>query len=92
MGEGNTYKSAVQDHDRNLTVLVTRYRWKNIKLNPKKLQLGMQEARCIVHLLTPDSLNPDLNKVKEILEMSTPVDKQSSKRLLVIITYLWTPV
>lgn len=75
-----------------ITVLVTRYRGKNIKLNPKKLQLGKLEARCIVHLLTPDSLNPDLNKVKAILGMPTPVDKQSLKRLLVIIPYLRTPV
>lgn len=36
VGEGNTYKSAVQDHDRSLIVLVTRYRGEKIKLNSKK--------------------------------------------------------
>ena len=71
VGEGNTYKIAVQDHDidRSLTVLVTRYRGKKIKLNPKKLM-------------------PDLNIVKEILRMYTPLDKQSSKKLPGMITYL----
>lgn len=90
VGEGNTYKIAVQDHDidRSLTVLVTRYRGKKIKLNPKKLQLIKQEVRCIGHLLTPDDLMPDLNIVKEILRMHTPLDKQSSKRLPGMITYL----
>ena len=38
-GEGDTYKSAVEDHDKNLIALLERCREKNIKLNPKKVQL-----------------------------------------------------
>ena len=76
VGEGDTYESAVQDHDRNLIAILERCREKNIKLNPKKLQLRKQEVPYIGHLLTPDGLRPDPNKVKAILEMPTPVDKK----------------
>ena len=39
-------------------------------------------------MLTPDGLRPDPSKVKTILEMPTPVDKQSLSRLLGMIAYL----
>ena len=42
----------------------------------------------IGHLLTLDGLKPDPNKVKAILEMPTPTEKQSLQRLLGMITYL----
>ena len=35
-----------------------------------------------------DGLKPDPNKVKAILKMPTPADKQSLQRLLGMITYL----
>ena len=88
MGEGDTHESAVEDHDKNLIALLERCSEKNIKLNPKKLQLRKQEVPYIGHLLTPDGLKPDPNKVKAILEMPTPTEKQSMQRLLGMITYL----
>ena len=39
VGEGDTYESAVQNHDKNLIALLEHCREKNIKLNPKKLEL-----------------------------------------------------
>ena len=47
-----------------------------------------KEVPYIGHLLTPDGLKPDPNKVKAILEMPTPTEKQSLQRLLGMITYL----
>ena len=43
---------------------------KNIKLNPKKLQLRKQDVPYIGHVLTPDDLKPDPNKVKAIRQTS----------------------
>ena len=54
VGQGDTYESAVEDHDKNLIELLERCREKNIKLDPKKLQLREQEVPYIGHLLTPD--------------------------------------
>ena len=88
VGKGDTYESAVQDHDKNLIALLDCCREKNIKFNPKKLQLRKQEVPYIGHLLSPDGLRPHPNKVKAILKMPTPVDKQSLQRLLGMITYL----
>ena len=88
MGKGDTYESAVEDHDKNLIARLERYCEKNIKLNPKKLKLRKQEVPYIGHLLTQDGLKPDPNKVKAILEMPTPTEKQFLQRLLGMITYL----
>ena len=84
VGEGDTYESAVKDHDRNLIALLER----NIKLNPKKLQLIKQEVPYIGHVLTPDGLKPDPSKVKAIVAMATPSGKKALQRLLGMITYL----
>ena len=70
-----------EDHDKNLIALLERCR-------ENKLQLRKQEVPDIGHLLTPDGLKPDPNKVKAMVEMPTPVDKQSLQRLLGVITYL----
>ena len=84
VGGGDTYESAVKDHDRNLIALLER----NIKLNPKKLQLIKQEVPYIGHVLTPDGLKPDPSKVKAIVAMPTPSGKKALQRLLGMITYL----
>ena len=88
VGEGDTYESAVKDHDRNLIALLERCREKNIKLNSKKLQLRKQEVPYIVDVLTPDSLKPDPSKVKAIVAMPNPSGKKALQRLLGMITYL----
>ena len=81
-------KVRLKDHDRDLIALLERCREKNIKLNPKKLQLRKQEVPYIGHVLTPDGLKPDPSKVKAIVAMSTPSDKKALQRLLGMITYL----
>ena len=88
VAEGDTYKIAVKDPDRNLIALLDRCREKNIKLNPKKLQLGKQEVPYIGHVLTPDGPKPDPNKVKAIVVMPTRSEKKAVQRLLGMITYL----
>ena len=42
----------------------------------------------IGHVLTPDGLEPDPNKVKAIVAMPATSDKQALQRLLGMITYL----
>ena len=81
VGEGDTYESAVKDHDRNLIALLERCREKNIKLNPKKLQLATQEVPYIGHVLTPDGLwnNTHEKSWKQVKQLITrePVLKYS---------------
>ena len=52
VGEGDTYESAVQNHDKKLIALLEHCREKNAKLNPKKLELRKQEVPYIGHLAT----------------------------------------
>ena len=88
VGEGDTYESAVKDHERNLIALLERCRENNIKLNSKKLQLRKQEVPYIGHVLTPDGLKPDPSKVKAIVAMPTPSGKKALQGLLGMTTYL----
>jgi len=52
------------------------------------LQLRKQEVPYIGHLLSLDGLKPDPDKVKAILKLPTPTNKQSLQILLKMITYL----
>ena len=79
VGNGDTYKSAFKDLERNLIALLERCREKNFDYNPKPY---------IGPVLTPDFLKPYSREVKAILAMPTPSDKEVPLRLLGMITYI----
>lgn len=81
---------AVRDHDKKLVALLQRCRNKGVKLIREKLQLRLKEVAYMGHVLTPEGLQPDPEKVKAIKEMPTPTDKQSIQRLLGVTNYLQT--
>ena len=87
-GCGANHEEAVRDHDEKLIALLQRCRDKDVKLNTGKLQLRLKKAVYIGHVLSPDGLQPDPEKVKAIGEMPTPTDKQSIQRLLGMTIYL----
>jgi hypothetical protein len=63
-GQGETQEEAFRDHDINLVALLQRAREVDIKLNPKKLKLRLNEVPYIGHLLTLDGVKPDPEKVR----------------------------
>ena len=87
-GIGDTLGEARQDRDRNLTQLLERCRTKSIKLNKAKVELRVSQLDFIGHLVTPEGLQPDPNKVKAILKLPPPQNKEEVQRLNGTVNYL----
>ena len=74
IGNGDTLQAAVADHDKKLLALFERYRAKQIRLNPDKIELKKASMPYIGHILTSEGVQADPGKVQAILEMTKPTD------------------
>ena len=54
----------------------------NIKLNNNKVKLQYKEIPFLGHLISKDGLKPDPAKIKAVLEMPTPTDVASVRRIV----------
>ena len=77
-----------EEHDVNLKAALNRASDRNLKLNPEKLEVGVNEITYFGHVISSDGLKPDPEKVKAITEMPPPTDKKELQTLLGMITYL----
>ncbi|XP_056109383.1 uncharacterized protein K02A2.6-like [Rhinichthys klamathensis goyatoka] len=78
----------VQEHDARLRKLLQRAREYNLKLNKKKCQIRTSQIKYIGHVLTADGLKPDEEKVRAVVQLPTPEDKQDLQRFLGMLQYL----
>ncbi len=85
VGCGDTEEEASHDHDRNLDAVLQRC---NLKLNDRKLRLRLREVPFIGHILTPEGLCVDPNKVKAIRDMPPPSDVAGVQRIMGLAQYL----
>ena len=69
------------DHDSNLVGSMRRCQQKGIKLNAEKLEYTCKEVPFHGHLLTTEGLKPDPEKVRTIVEMPRPKDRDDILRL-----------
>lgn len=87
-GFGDTHDRADEDHDRNLMKLLEKARKENLKLNPKKLKLKMEEVPFIGHILTREGVKIDPSKVEAITKMPVPQDVKDLMRFLGMVQYV----
>jgi transposase InsO family protein len=87
-GLGDSPSEAELDHDNKLIALMQRVHMKNIKLNASKIQFKLRAISFMGHVITDKGVDPDPSKVKAILEMPEPVDKQGVQRFIGMINYL----
>ena len=80
--------STIEEHDRTLRNALERAKEKNLKLNPEKLTVGVQQVEYFGHLVTSEGLKPDPAKVNAIINMPSPKDKKELHTILGMITYL----
>jgi transposase InsO family protein len=76
------------EHDSNLRAALDRGHQKNLRFNPEKLEVGVQEVSYFGHLLTSEGLKPDPKKVDAIRNMPPPSDKKELKTILGMINFL----
>lgn len=87
-GCGDTDEEALRDHDKNMIALLNRCRERDLHLNKDKLQINRQSTTYMGHQLTKQGLKPCENKIKAIVDMPPPKDRQELMRLLGMATYL----
>ena len=76
------------DHDSNLDGFMRRCQPKGIKLNAEKLEYKCKEVPFHGHLLTTEGLKPDPEKVRAIVEMPRPKNRDDILRLNGMVNYL----
>ena len=80
--------STREEHDLTLRKALDRAKQRNLKLNPDKLTVGVQQVEYFGHLVTSEGLKPDPAKVNAIINMPAPKDKKELCTILGMITYL----
>lgn len=77
-----------QEMDEKLKMVLDRSREVGLKFNPAKLKLRVNEVKYVGHVLTSQGLKPDPDKVKAIIDMPPPKDKEGVQRFLGTVNYL----
>jgi len=86
--EGSTDEIADKNHDDHLKAVLERCHLKGIKLNKEKMQFKQKQVSYMGHVITDEGLKPDPNKIKAIVNMPTPTDKERVQRILGMANYV----
>ena len=70
------------EHDIALKQVLERARERNIKFNRSKVQLRVNQVKYLGDIVTADGFKPDPDKIKAIIDMPEPQNKQDLQRLL----------
>jgi hypothetical protein len=76
------------EHDLNLRELLKRCQSVGIRLNLDKCRFGVPEIPFMGHIISSDGLKVDPSKVKAIVDMNAPSDKDGIDRLRGMVNYL----
>ena len=82
IGRGDTEAEARRDHDKKLDRLLQRAREQNLKLKKAKMRLHMAEINNIGHVLTPEGVKMDPEKIADNKKIPTPTDIERVRRFL----------
>lgn len=77
-----------EEHDRNLKAALDRATEKGPRLNPEKLEIGVQEVDYFGHIISSEGIKPDPQKVKANESMKTPADRKELETIMGMVTYL----
>ncbi|XP_059415130.1 Fc receptor-like protein 5 [Carassius carassius] len=77
-----------QEHDDILAKVMERAKAANVRFNGDKIQFMISTVKYMGHIISPEGLRPDEAKVKAIMDMPPPEDKQGLQRLLGMTKYL----
>ena len=78
----------IEEHDQRLIKVLERAREYNLKLNRNKCKIRTTEIKYIGHVLSTDGLKADDEKVRAVVQLPPPQDKQELMRFMGMIKYL----
>lgn len=77
-----------KEMNEKLSQVLERSKEVGLKFNPSKVKLRVDEVRYVGHRLTSQGLQPDPEKIKAIIDMPPPTDKEGVQRILGTVNYL----
>ena len=77
-----------EGHDTALKLVLDRARERNIKFNRTKIQLRIDKVKYLGSIVSGEGFRPDPDKIKAIVDMPQPQNKQDLQRLLGMVNYL----
>lgn len=80
--------ATLEEHDETLKKVLERARQNNIKFNQEKFKFRLKSVSYLGHELSEDGLKPDLERVRAIVKMDDPTNKEELRRFLGMVTYL----
>ena len=80
--------ATTKQHDERLEQVLKCTEETNLKLNPKKCKIRVDQVTYIGHVLSGEGIRPDPEKMKAITEYPAPQNKQELQRCLGVINYI----
>ncbi|KAJ8336302.1 hypothetical protein SKAU_G00396450 [Synaphobranchus kaupii] len=77
-----------EQHDERLIKLLQRTDENGLRFNKSKCKFRRTEVKYIGHTLSADGLKPDEEKIRAIVQIPPPADKQALMRFMGMIQYL----
>ena len=81
------FSETFQDHMTHLKTVLQRLEQVNLKLNPKKCCFGCQVVEYPGHILTPDGLKPNPERITAVRQFVTPHDVKTVKQFLGLASF-----
>ena len=81
------FSSSFEQHLAHLREVFSRLRRANLKLHPKKCKFAVQEVNYLGHVLSPQGIQPNPDKVKAIISFPTPSKLKQLRSFLGMIGY-----
>jgi transposase InsO family protein len=77
-----------EEHDARLHKVLEKLRVSNVKLQPSKSVFRRKEVTYYGHVISESGVKPDERKVKAIVEMKPPNNREELRRLMGMIAYV----
>ena len=81
------FSKSVEEHLSHLEEVFRRLREVNVKLNPKKCNFVKQKVEYLGHVVTPDVISPNPDKVRVVQEFPTPSNLKELRNFLGVANY-----
>ena len=81
------FSETFEEHMTHLRTVLQRLEQVNLKLNPKKCCFGCQVVIYLGHILTPDGLKPNPERIAAVRQFATPHDVKSVKQFLGLASF-----
>ena len=78
---------SVDEHLVHLKEVFRRLRDANVKLNPKKCSFVKQRVEYLGHVVTPEGISPNPDKVRVVQELPTPTNLKELRSFLGLPNY-----